>query len=75
MLDNAPVTIGMHVLIGTMHNCIARPPTDYRRRSELETTCLEIVVEYDVCIGGKVVICQSDTIGVHSVVAGGSVVT
>ncbi|WP_354624992.1 sugar O-acetyltransferase [Psychromonas sp. MME2] len=76
MLDNAPITIGKHVLIGPNAQFYTPShPLDYRQRREWKTTCLPIVVEDDVWIGGNVVICQGVTIGARSVVAAGSVVT
>ncbi|WP_415225140.1 sugar O-acetyltransferase [Psychromonas sp.] len=76
MLDNAPITIGNHVLIGpNAQFYTVSHPIDYRRRREWETICLPITIEDDVWIGGNVVICQGVTIGPRSVVAAGSVVT
>lgn len=76
MLDNAPITIGDHVLIGpNAQFYTVSHPTDYRKRREWVTICLPITVEDDVWIGGNVVICQGVTIGARSVVAAGSVVT
>jgi len=76
MLDNAPITIGNHVLIGpNAQFYTVSHPTDYRKRREWVTTCLPITVEDDVWIGGNVVICQGVTIGARSVVAAGAVVT
>ncbi|ENX3946205.1 acetyltransferase [Photobacterium damselae subsp. damselae] len=75
-LDNAPITIGSHVLIGP--NSQLFTPThslDYRSRRNWETWCLPITIEDDVWIGGNVCICQGVTIGARSVVAAGSVVT
>ena len=75
-LDNAPITIGNHVLIGpNAQFYTVSHPTDYRKRREWVTTCLPITVEDDVWIGGNVVICQGVTIGARSVVAAGAVVT
>ncbi|MDP2571884.1 sugar O-acetyltransferase [Vibrio penaeicida] len=76
MLDNAPITIGNHVLVGP--NTQFYTPThslEYQKRRKWEIICLPIVVEDDVWIGGNVVICQGVTIGARSVVAAGSVVT
>lgn len=76
MLDGAPITIGDHVLIGpNAQFYTAGHPLDYRRRRNWETSCLPIVVEDDVWIGGNVVITQGVTIGARSVVAANSVVT
>ena len=76
MLDNAPITIGNHVLIGpNAQFYTVSHPTDYRKRREWVTTCLPITVEDDVWIAGNVVICQGVTIGARSVVAAGAVVT
>ncbi|MDW6094579.1 sugar O-acetyltransferase [Vibrio rhizosphaerae] len=76
MLDNAPIHIGNHVLIGPSTQFYT--PThslDYRQRKHWEFQCAPIVVEDDVWIGGNVVICQGVTIGARSVVAAGAVVT
>ncbi|MCG6201548.1 sugar O-acetyltransferase [Psychromonas antarctica] len=76
MLDNAPITIGNHVLVGpNAQFYTVSHPTDYRKRRDWEVTCLPITVEDDVWIGGNVVICQGVTIGARSVVAAGAVVT
>ncbi len=76
MLDNAPITIGNHVLIGpSVQFYTPSHPVDYRRRRKWESNCLPIVVEDDVWIGGNVAICQGVTIGARSVVAAGAVVT
>lgn len=76
MLDNAPITIGDHVLIGpNAQFYTVSHPTDYRKRREWVTTCLPITIENDVWIGGNAVICQGVTIGARSVVAAGAVVT
>lgn len=75
MLDNAPITIGNHVLIGP--NSQFYTPShalDYRHRREWEAFSQPIVVEDDVWIGGNVVINQGVTIGARSVVAANSVV-
>ncbi|SJN55343.1 sugar O-acetyltransferase [Vibrio ruber] len=76
MLDNAPIKIGNHVLIGP--NAQFYTPThslDHQQRKNWEFQCLPIIVEDDVWIGGNVVICQGVTIGARSVVAAGAVVT
>ena len=75
-LDNAPITIGDHVLIGpNAQFYTVSHPTDYRKRREWISTCLPITIEDDVWIGGNVVICQGVTIGARSIVAAGAVVT
>lgn len=76
MLDGAHITIGNHVLVGP--NTQFYTPThsfDHRSRRNWEATCLPIVVEDDVWIGGNVVITQGVTIGARSVIAANSVVT
>ncbi|MFM2479888.1 sugar O-acetyltransferase [Celerinatantimonas sp. YJH-8] len=76
MLDNAPITIGHHVLVGPGTQFYT--PThslNYKQRKKWEVQCKPIVVEDDVWIGGHVVICQGVTIGARSVIAAGSVVT
>ncbi len=76
MLDNAPILIGNHVLIGPASQFYtASHPLDYQGRRAWEFSCKPIVVEDDVWIGGNVVICQGVTIGARSVVAAGAVVT
>ncbi|MFA0441494.1 sugar O-acetyltransferase [Vibrio sp. 10N.222.51.C12] len=76
MLDNAPITIGNHVLIGPSTQFYTPThPLDHQRRRNWEITCLPIIVEDDVWIGGNVVICQGVTVGARSVIAAGSVVT
>ncbi|WP_104401148.1 sugar O-acetyltransferase [Vibrio penaeicida] len=76
MLDNAPITIGNNVLVGPNTQFYTPThPLEYQKRKKWEITCLPIVVEDDVWIGGNVVICQGVTIGARSVVAAGSVVT
>ena len=53
MLDGADITIGNHVLIGpNTQFYTAGHPLDYRSRRGWETTCLPIIVEDDVWIGG-----------------------
>ncbi|MCE0493069.1 sugar O-acetyltransferase [Vibrio salinus] len=76
MLDNAPITIGHHVLVGPGTQFYT--PThslDYTQRKKWEFQCRPIVVEDDVWIGGRVVICPGVTVGARSVVAAGAVVT
>nr|WP_202819731.1 sugar O-acetyltransferase [Thaumasiovibrio subtropicus] len=76
MLDNAPITLGNNVLVGPSSQFYTPThPLDYRQRKKWEITCLPIVIEDDVWIGGNVVICQGVTVGARSVVAAGSVVT
>lgn len=76
MLDNAPITLGNHVLVGpACQFYTASHPLDYQGRRAWEFSCKPIVVEDDVWIGGNVVICQGVTIGARSVVAAGAVVT
>lgn len=76
MLDNAPINIGNHVLIGP-HAQFYTPThsLDHRKRRQWEFQCLPITVEDDVWIGGNVAICQGVTIGARAVVAAGSIVT
>lgn len=76
MLDNSPINIGDHVLIGPNSQFYTPThPLDYKNRRNWEFSCLPITVEDDVWIGGNVAICQGVTIGARSVVAAGSVVT
>ncbi len=76
MLDNSPITIGSHVLIGPSTQFYTPShPIDHRKRRNWEITCLPITVEDDVWIGGNVSVCQGVTIGARSIVAAGSVVT
>ncbi|MFO6423190.1 sugar O-acetyltransferase [Motilimonas sp. KMU-193] len=76
MLDNAPITIGNHVLIGpACQFYTASHPLDYQARRAWGFSCKPIVVEDDVWIGGNVVICQGVTVGARAVIAAGSVVT
>lgn len=75
MLDNAPITIGINVLIGPNAQFYTPThPLDYKARRRWETTCKPIVVEDDVWVGGNVVINQGVTIGARSVIAANSVV-
>lgn len=76
MLDNAPISIGNHVLIGPATQFYTPShPLDFQARRAWESHCLPIVVEDDVWIGGNVVVCQGVTIGARAVVAAGAVVT
>lgn len=76
MLDNSPITIGNHVLVGPNTQFYTPThPIDYQRRRNWEVQCLPITVEDDVWVGGNVVICQGVTIGARAIVAAGSVVT
>lgn len=75
MLDNAPITIGNHVLIGPNSQFYTPSHSlDYRQRRQWEAFSQPIVVEDDVWIGGNVVVNQGVTIGARSVVAANSVV-
>jgi len=75
MLDNAPITIGNHVLIGPNAQFYTPShPLDYKARRDWVTVCKPIVVEDDVWIGGNAIINQGVTIGARSVVAANSVV-
>lgn len=75
MLDNAPITIGNHVLIGPNSQFYTPSHSlDYRHRRQWEAFSQPIVVEDDVWIGGNVVINQGVTIGARAVVAANSVV-
>lgn len=76
LLDNAPITIGNHVLIGpNAHFYTPTHPLHYQRRRQWEIHSKPIVVEDDVWIGGNVCICQGVRIGARSIIAAGSVVT
>ncbi|MCE2572166.1 sugar O-acetyltransferase [Motilimonas eburnea] len=76
MLDNAPITLGNHVLVGpACQFYTASHPLDYQGRRAWQFSCQPIVVEDDVWIGGNVVICQGVTIGARAVIAAGAVVT
>ena len=75
-LDNAPINIGDHVLIGPNTQFYTPThPLDHKRRRQWEITCLPITIENDVWIGGNVCICQGVRIGARAVVTAGSVVT
>lgn len=75
MLDNASITIGDHVLIGpNAQFYTASHPINYLERRTGSITCLPIVIEDDVWIGGNVIINQGVTIGARSIIAAGSVV-
>ena len=75
MLDNAPITIGDHVLIGpNVQFYTASHSLDFESRRRWETFSKPIVVEDDVWIGGNSVILQGVTIGARAVIAANSVV-
>lgn len=76
MLDNAPIIIGDHVLIGpNVQFYTASHSLDFESRRRWETFSKPIVVEDDAWIGGNSVILQGVTIGTRSVIAANSVVT
>ena len=79
ILDHMPVTIGDNVLIGP--NVVissASHNVDYRIRNKdnrMDITGAPVVIEDHVWIGANVTVMPGVTIGKHSVIAAGSVVT
>lgn len=79
ILDHMPVTIGNNVLIGP--NVVissASHNIDYRIRNKdnrMDIAGAPVVIEDNVWIGANVAVMPGVTIGKHSVVAAGSVVT
>lgn len=76
VLDNLPVTVGDHVLIGPQVQLYTvGHPIEYERRRDWSTVGAPIVIEDDVWLGGAVIVQPGVTIGARSIVAAGSVVT
>ena len=79
ILDHMPVTIGNNVLIGP--NVVISSAThniDYRIRNKdnhMDIGGAPVVIEDNVWIGANVTVMPGVTIGKHSVIAAGSVVT
>jgi len=79
ILDHMKITIGNNVMIGP--NCVissASHSPDYRIRNkdnDMDITGAPVVIEDNVWIGANVAVMPGVTIGKHSVVAAGSVVT
>ena len=76
ILDDGPVTIGDHVLIGP--NCgiyTAGHPINVRQRNEGLEYAKPVVIGDNVWIGGGVSILPGVTIGSNTIIGSGSVVT
>ena len=79
LLDHMPITIGNNVLIGP--NVVISSAThniDYRIRNKdnhMDIGGAPVVIEDNVWIGANVTVMPGVTIGKHSVIAAGSVVT
>ena len=79
ILDHMKITIGNNVMIGP--NCVissASHSLDYRIRNkdnDMDITGAPVTIEDNVWIGANVAVMPGVTIGKHSVVAAGSVVT
>ena len=76
LVDDYKITIGKNVLIapnvtisGTNH------PMHYKARPRGEMYCKEVVIEDHVWIASNVTILPGETIGDHSIIGAGSVVT
>ncbi|MGW4244650.1 DapH/DapD/GlmU-related protein, partial [Nocardia sp. NPDC004722] len=77
VLDCAPVTIGDDVSIGPRAQLLTalHPMTDHDLRRERWETAAPITIGDNVWLGGGVIVCAGVTIGAHTVVGAGSVVT
>ena len=79
ILDHMQITIGNNVMIGP--NCVissASHSQDYRIRNkdnDMDITGAPVVIEDNVWIGANVAVMPGVTIGKHSIVGAGSVVT
>lgn len=75
-LDCAKITIGNHVFIGPNANFYtALHPISWSKRANGEESAKPITIKDHVWIGGNVTILPGVTIGEHSVIGAGSVVT
>ncbi|MFE3187905.1 sugar O-acetyltransferase [Nocardia sp. NPDC059240] len=77
VMDCAPVTIGDDVSIGPRAQLLTalHPMTDHELRRERWETAAPITIGDNVWLGGGVIVCPGVTIGAHTVVGAGSVVT
>ncbi|WP_067686664.1 sugar O-acetyltransferase [Nocardia jejuensis] len=77
VMDCAPVTIGDDVSIGPRAQLLTalHPVRDHALRRERWETAAPITIGDNVWLGGGVIVCPGVTIGAHTVVGAGSVVT
>lgn len=77
VMDCAPVTIGDDVSIGPRAQLLTalHPMADHESRRERWETAAPITIGDNVWLGGGVIVCAGVTIGAHTVVGAGSVVT
>ncbi len=76
ILDVAPVIIGNNVLFGpSVHIYAATHPLDWKIRASGLENGSPVTIGDDVWIGGGSIICPGVTIGAHSIIGAGSVVT
>lgn len=75
-LDVMPITIGDHAQIAPgVHVYTATHPVDAERRRSGAEYGKEVTIGNNVWIGGRAVICPGVTVGDHTVIGAGSVVT
>jgi maltose O-acetyltransferase len=77
LLDCAPIVIGDHVSIGPRVQFLTplHPIDDHEARRDGWESASPIAVGDNVWLGGGVIVCAGVTIGDHTVVGAGSVVT
>lgn len=76
VLDVAQVAIGSRTLFGpNVQIYTATHPTSYRERASGVEYAKKIAIGDDVWVGGSAVICPGVTLGDHSIIGAGSVVT
>ena len=76
LVDDYKIDIGAHVLIApNVTICTTGPPLHYKLRPHGEMYSKQVVIGDHVWIGSNVVIMPGVTIGAHSVIGAGSIVT